>query len=149
MALQTELVQSAQVPLERSNIAAPVGGAVTPVRQPATQRTLLSSNFGNPLPNGTRAAGALGRNILSAGDKLRDLIVPDTLVSLVAAPVGWIPGMGGRKVGSDRELTEKAERLRLELDTVLASNCPLCESVVVGLDKPFVKDGEVDTSWDL
>lgn len=125
----------------------PVGGAVTPVRQPTPQRTLLSSNFGNPLPNG--AAGALGRNILSAGDKLRDLIVPDTLVSLVAAPVGWIPGMGGRKVGSGRDLTEKTERLRADLDNVLASNCPLCESVVVGLDKPFVKEGEVDTSWDL
>ena len=98
------------------------------------------------MPNGTRA---LGRNILSAGDKLRDLIVPDTLVSLVTAPVGWIPGMGGRKVGSDPDLGKKAEKLRAELDNVLASSCPLCESVVVGLDKPFVKDGEVDTSWDL
>ena len=37
----------------------------------------------------------------------------------------------------------------LELDDLLASTCPLCESVVFGLDKPFVKEGEVDTSWAL
>lgn len=149
VALQTELVQSAQLPFDRANALVPTGGAVTPIRQPTTQRTLLSSNFGNPLLNGTRAAGALGRNVLSAGDKLRDLIVPDTLVSLVAAPVGWIPGIGGKKPGSEQDLGIKAERLRTELDNVLASNCPLCESVIVGLDKPFVKEGEVDTSWDL
>ena len=118
-------------------------------RQPISQRTLLSSNFANPIPNGTRAANVVGRNILSAGDKLRELIVPDTLVTLVTAPVGWIPGIGlggGRRNGTDPELTEK---LRKELEHVLASNCPLCESVVVGLDKPFIGSGEVDTSWDL
>ncbi|EDR15746.1 uncharacterized protein LACBIDRAFT_228107 [Laccaria bicolor S238N-H82] len=43
----------------------------------------------------------------------------------------------------------KAEKLRAELDDLLASTCPLCESVVSGLDKPFVKEGEVDTSWAL
>ena len=29
---------------------------------------------------------------------------------------------------------------------MLAANCPLCESVVAGLDKPFVQAGEVDAS---
>lgn len=149
LALQTELVQSTQTSLDRSNIVNPTGGTQTPTRQPGPQRTLLSSNFGNPIPNSSRGAGSLGRNILSAGDKLRDLIVPDTLVSLVTAPVGWIPGMGGRKIGPDQDMEKKAEKLRGELDNVLASSCPLCESVVAGLDKPFVKEGEVDTSWDL
>ena len=117
-----------------------------------TQRTLLSSNFSNPIPNGARAANVVGRNILSAGDKLRELIVPDTLVTLVTAPVGWIPGIGlgsGRRNGTDPDLGKKAEKLRRELENVLASSCPLCESVVAGLDKPFVQSGEVDTSWDL
>jgi hypothetical protein len=117
------------------------------------QRTLLSANFtnlANPLIDGTRAAGSLGRNILSAGDKLRDLIVPDALASVVSAPVGWIPGIGGgRKAGTEKDGGKKAEKLRAELDDVLASNCPLCESVLAGLDKPFVKEGEVDTSWAL
>lgn len=31
----------------------------------------------------------------------------------------------------------------------MSSSCPLCESVVAGLDKPFVEEGEVDTSWAL
>ncbi|KAJ7275181.1 Pep3/Vps18/deep orange family-domain-containing protein [Mycena haematopus] len=99
-------------------------------------------------PTGTRA---IGRNLLSAGDKLRDLIVPDALAAVVSAP-GWMPGMGGRRNGLVEDGGKKAaktERLRAELEDVLASSCPLCESVVSGLDKPFVKEGEMDTSWAL
>lgn len=122
----------------------------SPQRQPTTQRTLLSANFGNPLQNSARAANLLGRNIISAGDKLRDLIVPDALAAVVSAPTNWIPGMGGsRRLGIQRDGGKKAEKLRAELDELLASNCPLCESVVVGLDKPFVNEGEVDTTWAL
>jgi hypothetical protein len=123
--------------------------SVAPPRQPASQRTLLSANFVvNPLQTGTRV---IGRNLLSAGDKLRDLIVPDALAAVVSAPA-WMPGMGGgRRNGIEQEGGKKAktERLRAELEDVLASSCPLCESVVAGLDKPFVKQGEVDTSWAL
>jgi hypothetical protein len=56
---------------------------------------------------------------------------------------------GGRKNGTEKDGGKKVEKLRVELDDILASNCPLCESVVAGLDKPFVKDGEVDTTWAL
>lgn len=79
---------------------------------------------------------------------MRDLIVPDALAAVVAAPVGWIPGIG-RKHGTEKDGGKKVEKLRAELDEVLASTCPLCESVVAGLDKPFVKEGELDTSWAL
>lgn len=143
MALQTELTKGSQ--------AAPLNGAQTnashaAARQSAPQRTLISANFvANPLQNGTRA---LGRNILSAGDKLRDLIVPDALAAVVSAPA-WIPGMGGRRQDMEKDGGKTTEKLRAELDDVLASNCPLCESVVMGLDKPFVKEGEVDTTWAL
>lgn len=107
---------------------------------PVAQRALLSAG----------AAGSLGRNILSAGDRLRDLIIPDALATAVAAPVGWIPGIGGgRQAGPEKDGGKKAEKLRAELDDVLASSCPLCESVVAGLDKPFVKEGEIDDSWAL
>lgn len=147
--MQTELVGRNEYPLDESDYAIP---HKAPYRQPTSQRTLLSSNFANPIPNGARAANVVGRNILSAGDKLRELIVPDTLVTLVTAPVGWIPGIGlggSKRNGADPELGKKAEKLRAELENVLASNCPLCESVVAGLDKPFIESGEVDTSWDL
>ena len=103
-----------------------------------------------PLQNGTtRAANSLGRNILSAGDRLRDLIVPDALASVVTAPVGWIPGIGSAGKRSAENVTERLEKLRKELEDVLAGSCPLCESVTASLDKPFVKEGEVDTSWTI
>lgn len=103
------------------------------------------------MQNGARAANSFGRNILSAGDRLRDLIVPDALVSVVTAPAGWIPGIGGgtgRRAG-EKDAGKRAEKLRRELEDVLAGSCPLCESVVAGVDKPFVKEGEEDTSWTL
>jgi vacuolar protein sorting-associated protein 18 len=150
VALQSELMKTAQI--DRPSITTPtVAVQSAHSRQPTTQRTLLSANFGNltnPLQNGSRAANSLGRNILSAGDRLRDLIVPDALVSVVSNPWIGITG-GGRRAGKDTGKEEKAGKLRAELDDVLASACPLCESVVAGLDKPFVKDGEADTSWAL
>lgn len=147
-------MKGAQGPLDRNNIANPslVGANHVQGRQPNPQRTLLSANFtalANPLQNGSRAANSLGRNILSAGDRLRDLIVPDALASIVSAPA-WIPSIGigsGRSNGAETDGGKKTEKLRAELDDVLASSCPLCDSVVAGLDKPFVKEGEVDTTW--
>lgn len=155
LALQTELMKGAGTPISSAIITGPASlppsaVAVQPQgRQNHTQRTLLSANFTSPLQNGTRAANLLGRNLLSAGDKIRDLIVPDALAALVTAPT-WIPGIGGgRRIGNDTDGGKKVEKLRAELDDLLASSCPLCESVVVGLDKPFITEGEVDTTWTL
>lgn len=151
IALQNELVKGNQKgPLDRGAITNPSLLPGTPSsRQPTSQRTLLSANFGIGQTH-TRAANSLGRNLLSAGDRLRDLIVPDALASVVTAPAGWIPGMstGAKRNGSEKD-AEKLERMRKELEDVLAASCPLCESVVVGLDRPFVQPGEVDASWAL
>jgi hypothetical protein len=123
----------------------------TPLRQPL-QLALRSAAFiTSPIQNSARAAGSLGRGVLLAGDRLKDLIVPDALAAMISAPA-WMPNMGiggGIRNDGNKDGGLKAEKLRAELDNMLASNCPLCESVVVGLDKPFVKDGEVDTSWAL
>ncbi|OAX44376.1 hypothetical protein K503DRAFT_861432 [Rhizopogon vinicolor AM-OR11-026] len=144
--LQTELLKGdGKSNIDHAVPSAPNGHS----RQGTRQRTLLSANFGGPMQNGAKAANLLGRNLLSAGDRLRDLIVPDALASVVSAP-GWIPGIGsGKKAGMDKDIEKKAEKLRAELDDVLASSCPLCESVIAGLDKPFVKAGELDTTWAL
>ncbi|KAI6136496.1 Pep3/Vps18/deep orange family-domain-containing protein [Pisolithus sp. B1] len=150
LALQTDLVKGSQAgPAERST----TGTTDVQVGQPVRQRALLSTNFVGPaLQNGTKAVAPLGRNILSAGDKLRDLIIPDALAAVATAPVGWIPGIGlggGKKSGPDKDGEKRTERLRAELDDILASSCPMCENVVAGLDKPFVDPGEMDTTWAL
>ncbi len=153
-------MKSAQkLPLDRANISAPAppGNPQTgnnPSRN-AGQRALLSANFAAPLQNGTRAAGSLGRNILSAGDKLRDLIIPESLASVVTGAM-WSTGLdrvgmvwGGGEKGAGDDAGRRAEKAREELDDLLAGACPLCENVVAGLDKPFVKEGEDDVSWQV
>lgn len=160
LALQSELLKTAQqLPPDRSSITSPTPGIpAAPGSRNAGQRALLSANFGAPQQNGARGgAGSLGRNILSAGDKLRDLIIPESLASVVSAGM-WSTGldkmgMGMLWGGGDRQekddVTRKMEKAREELDELLAGACPLCESVVSGLDKPFVKDGEEDDSWQI
>ena len=99
LALQTELMKTSQTTaIDRAAIANPsliaAHGHGHPARNPSHQRTLLSANFAGGATGG-RGGNALGRNILSAGDRLRDLIAPDALANLVTAPAGWIPGIGG------------------------------------------------------
>ncbi|KAI5123557.1 hypothetical protein M0805_003376 [Coniferiporia weirii] len=151
ISLQNELLKTTQqIPMDRPNIAAPTAGLPVNVGPRSTgQRALLSANFA-PVQNGTRAANSLGRNILSAGDKLRDLIVPESLASVVSAGM-WSTGLDrmwnvGDKRGGD-DMTRRVEKAREELDELLAGSCPLCESVVASLDRPFVKEGEDDDSW--
>ena len=51
--------------------------------------------------------------------------------------------------GDPKDNSARLEKLREELDDLLASSCPLCESVVAGLDKPFIAPGDGDNSWEL
>ncbi|KAG9024553.1 hypothetical protein FS837_005314 [Tulasnella sp. UAMH 9824] len=173
--LQNTLVQMQLTGAVPGNPAPPAPGppnrpATPPVPHnrpiPQPQRTLLSAAF-NPLdPAGmlinpaVRLASALNpmnmpRNLGAAGDKLRDLIVPDALANAIGAGVSNIPGMGliwgagNDKQAKKTDAEAKAEKIRDELDDLLASSCPLCEGVVVGLDKPFIAPGEVDDSWAL
>lgn len=151
MALQTELMKDARKNKGTVSKPSTVVPIATHVRHPTTQRTLLSANFGpivNPLQNGAMAANLLGRSVISAGDRLRDLIIPDALATLVSTP-NWLPGIGGGTKTSETLDEKKQEGMRAELEELLSSNCPLCESIVAGLDKSFIAEGEVDTSWAL
>jgi len=87
---------------------------------------------------------------------LRDLIVPESLATAITSNlslnlnlVPWGGSNDGKDMKSVERAKERAEKLKAELDELLAAACPLCESLVVGLDKPFVLPGEVDHSWDL
>lgn len=159
IALQNELLKTAQqYPIDRPSITSPVPGLPgNPSARNAGQRTLLSASFAAPVQNGARAANSLGRNLLSAGDKLRDLVVPESLALVITAGM-WSTGLD--RIGLDRmwaagekgeknDAARRAEKAREELDELLAGSCPLCEGVVAGLDKPFIKEGEDDDSWQI
>jgi hypothetical protein len=137
----------------------------------ASGRALLSSSFpsasGTNTPNrkpktGTGSTttdlllGVTGRNkLLAAGDKLRDLIIPDVLAQAVSV-VGQGVGVGGSSVSTSQKKSkrdnngsdEKTARSKAELDKIVAAVCPLCEGSVAGLDKPFVVDGE-GLDWEV
>jgi hypothetical protein len=137
----------------------------------STGRTLLSSSFpsgsGSTTParkpkttqgTGSTATdlllGVTGRNkLLAAGDKLRELIIPDVLaqaVSVVGQGVGVGPVTSQKKSRKDGAglSEEQTARLKGELDKIVAAVCPLCEGSVVGLDKPFVTNGE-GSDWEV
>jgi hypothetical protein len=148
LALQDEIVKGKSGSIDRMEALSIDGSAG--LWQPGTQRTLLSQSLTSQTQNGHRQTNSIGRNLLSAGDRLRDLIVPDALVTVITSPAGWIPGIGG---GQKNVLVESAtgkriEKLRSELEDILASACPLCESVIAGLDKSFTM-GEPDTTWEV
>lgn len=108
-------------------------------------RNLLSANF---VPGGksvVHAAGSFGRGFLTAGDKLRDMIVPESLASVLG---GW--GGSAASNGKDEAVvrdTRYRTQLRGELDELLTASCPLCDSMVRGLDKAFVNEGDHGGSW--
>ena len=158
--LQTELVQASGA--NNTNIAPP--GQPQPVPR---QRTLLSAQFSqqaNGRPNSLYSTGlltnplslaaplapaAIGRNVFAAANQLKDLIIPDALANTIALPFQpWTGGGFGQSKKNGKGEGRKAEKIREELDELLASSCPLCESVVAGLDRLFVGEDEVD-SWQL
>lgn len=122
-------------------------GTTTPARKPKS-----AANTGSIATD--LLLGVTGRNkLLAAGDKLRELIIPDVLaqaVSVVGQGVGVGPSVSNQKK-SKRDGTiseEQTARLKGELDKIVAAVCPLCEGSVVGLDKPFVEDGE-GRDWEV
>ncbi|KAH9985393.1 Pep3/Vps18/deep orange family-domain-containing protein [Russula compacta] len=148
LSLQDEIVKGKTGSVDRSDGIRIEGNATS--WQPGTQRSLLSQNPTAQTQNGQRQANSIGRNLLSAGDRLRDLIIPDALVTVITSPAGWIPGISGaqRNTLVETGAGKRLENLRSELEDILASACPLCESVIVGLDKSFTK-GEPDTTWEV
>jgi len=157
--LQAELVEASGA----NNTVAPPGQPQPIPRQ----RALLSAQFGqqtngrqsslysaallaNPLMLAAPLApAAIGRNVFAAANQLKDLIIPDALASAIALPFQpWTGGVSAQSKKNEKGEGRKAEKIREELDELLASSCPLCESVVSGLDRLFVGEDEMD-SWQL
>jgi hypothetical protein len=113
------------------------------VRSDAPGHKLLSSQFsGANTPRRQESISAAdfllgpGRRVLAAGDRLRELIVPESLAQAV---------VGGKKKRSVDE--GRLEAARAELDALVAAVCPLCEGAVAAIDRPFVRDGEDAGDW--
>lgn len=155
--LQNELVSRSSETTGRallSSTFAPVPSAGTTHRhgkEASTQRS-------QPVTSGSTATdlllGVTGRNkLIAAGDRLRELIIPDALAqAITAVGVGVTGGGMGKKVKSKKERDRedgRADAARKELDELVAGVCPLCEGVLVGLDKPFVKEGEDVGDWEI
>lgn len=90
--------------------------SITSRTDPAVQESLL---LGGP------------KRLLAAGDKLREMIVPDVLASAVSViGLGGNGSSGSKKKGltaADPRDQNKVEKLRSELDALVAAGCPLCE----------------------
>lgn len=99
-------------------------GELSPPEVASATRQLLSSN---------------SLRLTAAPDRLRDLIDPAALAPILA-------GIQGAKTSETRgSVAGKGTRssaMRVELEDLLAGTCVLCDGAVVGLDRPFVLDGE-------
>jgi hypothetical protein len=154
--LRIAAAPSEQLAQRPGSVAAPTARALQQqqAQQQQPQRALLSANFAQ---NGGLALNnnivvplaATGRVFAAAGAGLRDLIIPESLATAIGVG-NWTGGRNRKNAKDGKEGKERrGEKLREELDDLLAASCPLCESVVAGLDKPFIAPGEEDKSWQL
>ena len=143
--LQNELVSRSSDLNTRALLSSSFGsGSNTPRHERETSASRQQPTSGSTATD--LLLGVTGRNkLLAAGDRLRELIIPDALAQAVTVGVG-----GGKKPKSKKEKDKddtRAEAARSELDELVAGSCPLCEGSVVGLDKPFIADGEDVADW--
>ena len=155
--LQNELVSSPSEPAGRALLSS----TTTPAQSGtniARQSKAISNSKSQTITSGSTATdlllGVTGRNkLIAAGDRLRELIIPDALALAITAVGAGVTGSGGgRKVKSRKERDRedgRAEEARKELDELVAGVCPMCEGAVMGLDKPFVAEGEDVGDWEV
>lgn len=95
-----------------------------------------------------------GRKLAQASvqglDQLRKLVIPDALVTVVGGGIMGAVGRDNRVEAakqSSREVSQtgrktKQDRMREELDDLLASRCVYCDTAVTSLDRPFLAGNE-------
>lgn len=82
----------------------------------------------------TQAAYATMKGILTATDKLKDYVVPDTLVKLLNNPQPEV-----KSAADTNEKTETLNRLRREIEDIITERCPICYGTVEQVDQPFME----------
>jgi hypothetical protein len=159
LALQQALIKASP----HSSSSGPANQLVSSTRallssstSPSAATAADAQNSSSGSSNRARLVGNPLSGLVLATDRLRELIVPDALASAITGSLSF-SSSSGKKESNRREKSEKAggigsgmggskesrmEKIREELDELLAGSCVLCDSVVAGLDKPFVAEGE-------
>jgi hypothetical protein len=81
-------------------------------------------------------------------DQLRKLVLPDALVTVIGGGISGALGVGDNGAAAQRKESStvaqrtKEDKMREELDRLLASSCVYCDTAVGSLDRPFVAEGE-------
>ncbi|WOO79548.1 Vacuolar protein sorting-associated protein 18 [Vanrija pseudolonga] len=137
--LQNELTSRSAVPGRQLLSQGFEGGTATPPRRANTAAGAAASaaDFLLAVPG--------RKTLVAAGDKLRDLIVPDVLAQAVTA----VGGSGRTRKKRDPDEEARAEAARKEIDSLVAGVCPLCEGSVAAIDKPFIREDEDLSDWAL
>ncbi|KAJ9093867.1 hypothetical protein QFC21_006240 [Naganishia friedmannii] len=151
--LQNEIIRLSK-PLKQAQSSGPRGLLSTTSNASNSNDTIsITSRVDPPTQENLLLGGP--KRLLAAGDRLRELIVPDVLASAIS-----VIGSGGapsdstssKKKGlaaADPRDQNKVEKLRGELDDLVAAGCPLCEGSVTTIDKPFVTARDDDGSWEI
>lgn len=104
---------------------------------------------------GLEALGLVsGRKLAQASvqglDQLRKLVIPDALVTVIGGGIMGAVGRDNRVEAAKQQSSEvsksgrksKQDRMREELDDLLANRCVYCDTAVTSLDRPFLADNE-------
>lgn len=104
---------------------------------------------------GLEALGLVsGRKLAQASvqglDQLRKLVIPDALVTVIGGGIMGAVGRDNRVEAAKQQNSEvsksgrksKQDRMREELDDLLANRCVYCDTAVTSLDRPFLADNE-------
>ena len=124
----------------------------TGASEPGTRAKLAAALIVAPAQAGVQSLAVAGQGL----DQIRRMIVPDALVSVIgdgllgAVRPSRFSFMANGRSKADTAATTQAEappdprieKLRLELEDIIARSCPLCELSIASLDRPFVGDNE-------
>jgi hypothetical protein len=139
VSLQLELVQG-------HGNESKIGAESLDPQHPKNPQNLLTAAFNPDGFSVVGAAGSFGRGVLSAGDRLREMIVPESLANLAG---GWSGSATRGKQRLSKQQLSVHTRLQEELDDIIASSCPLCDSLVNDLEKDYVQLPSDVESWRL
>ena len=125
---------------------------VATASEPGTRAKLAAALTVAPAQAGVQSLAVAGPGL----DQIRRMIVPDALVSVIGdgllgavRPSRFSFMANGRSKADAATATQaeappdpRIEKLRLELEDIIARSCPLCELSIASLDRPFVGDDE-------